>query len=153
MFTRDSVCKTIKEIMAKPMNPDRIHVLADLMYISRHMEPMEMETMEKSLEDPALTKEQIVLWLNSMENADGSTGPHWTMDKTEDARKQRNIQCDPLEFYVAMNLMYSDYAKAAETVACSNMDFYVCMARAFLCDKDAQPNKLARYYQYIAAHG
>lgn len=27
--------------------------------------------------------------------------------------------------------------------------FYACMAEAFLDDKDAQPDKLARYYQYI----
>ena len=29
------------------------------------------------------------------------------------------------------------------------MDFYVYMSKAFLDDKDAQPDKLERYYQYI----
>lgn len=101
---------------------------------------------------PPLTREAGTEWVNHMENADGTRGPHWTMEKTEEARKQRGIQCDPHEFYVAMNIMYSDYVKAAEKVNCSNMDFYAWMAKAFLDDKDAQPDKLARYYRYIVEH-
>lgn len=104
------------------------------------------------LETTPLTSETAMEWGKHMENADGSHGPHWTMEKTEEARKQRNIQCDPLEFYVAMNMMYSDYVKAAEKINCSSMDFYAYMAKAFLDDKDAQPDKLARYYRYVVAH-
>ena len=85
-----------------------------------------------------------------MENADGTKGPLWTMEKTEEVRKQKGIECDLLEFCVATNMMYSDYVKAAEKVDCSNMDFYACMAKAFLDGQDAQPDKLARYYRYIA---
>lgn len=99
---------------------------------------------------PPLTRETAMEWTGEMQNADGTRGPHWTMEKTEEARNQRGIQCDPLEFYVAMNMMYSDYVKAAEKVNCSSMDFYACMAKAFLDDKDARPDKLARYYRYIA---
>ncbi len=99
---------------------------------------------------PPMDRETAKEWTSRMENADGTKGPHWTMEKTEEARTQRGIQCDPLEFYVAMNMMYSDYVKAAEKVDCSSMDFYACMAKAFLDDQDAQPDKLARYYRYIA---
>lgn len=98
-----------------------------------------------------LTRESAMEWTGRMENADGSRGPHWPMEKTEEARTQRGIPCDPLEFYVAMNMMYSDYVKAAEKANCSSMDFYAYMARAFLEDQDAQPEKLARYWRYIAA--
>lgn len=96
-----------------------------------------------------LTRETAMEWTSRMENADGSRGPHWPMEKTEEARAQRGIQCDPLEFYVVMNMMYSDYVKAAEKANCSSMDFYAYMAKAFLDDKDARPDKLARYYWYI----
>ena len=85
-----------------------------------------------------------------MQNEDGTSGPHWSMEQTEQARKQRGIDCDPLEFYVTMNMMYSDYCKAAEKVNASSVDFYAYMARAFLEDKDAQPDKLERYYRCIA---
>ena len=87
-----------------------------------------------------------------MKNADGTTGPHWTMEKTEEARAQRGINCDALEFWVAMNMIYSDYAKVAEKVNANSMDFYVYMAKAFLEDKDARNQggeKLAKYYEYV----
>lgn len=91
-------------------------------------------------------------WVQKMKNADGTTGPHWTMEKTEEARAQRGISCDPLAFWVAMNMIYSDYAKVAEKVNANSMDFYVYMAKAFLEDEDARNQggeKLARYYEYV----
>ena len=45
-----------------------------------------------------------------------------------------------------MNMMYSDYCRVAEKVGASSLDFYAYMAKAFLDDRDAAPNKLARYY-------
>ncbi len=104
----------------------------------------------KNGEEGPLTKDQIVGWVGAMKNADGTHGGHWTMEQTEQARKQRGIDCDPVEFYAAMNMMYSDYCKAAEKVGAVSVDFYVYMAKAFLEDKDAEPHKLARYYHYIA---
>lgn len=100
--------------------------------------------------DDQLTNEQIMRWVASMENADGTHGAHWTMELTEQARKQKSIDCDPVQFYAAMNMMYSDYCKAAEKANCSSVDLYAYMAKAFLDDKDAKPDKLARYYHFIA---
>lgn len=100
-------------------------------------------------EDCPLTKAQISSWVGAMENADGTHGGHWAMEQTEQFRKQRNIDCNPVMFYAAINMMYSDYCKAAEKMGINSVDFYAYMAKAFLDDKDASPNKLARYYQYI----
>ena len=97
-----------------------------------------------------LDKAQVVSWVGSMENTDGTHGGHWTMEQTEQVRKQKGIDCDPMMFYAAMNMMYSDYCKVAEKFSASSADFYACMAKAFLDDKDAQPHKLARYYHFIA---
>ncbi|MEY8386244.1 hypothetical protein AALC17_02970 [Oscillospiraceae bacterium 38-13] len=98
------------------------------------------------------TREMAQEWVQRMRNADGTTGPHWTMEKTEEARAQRGITCDPLAFWVAMNMIYSDYSKVAEKVNANSMDFYVYMAKAFLEDRDARNqggDKLARYYEYV----
>lgn len=98
------------------------------------------------------TQELAREWVQKMKNADGTTGPHWTMEKTEEARAQRGINCDPLAYWVAMNMIYSDYAKVAEKVNANSMDFYAYMAKAFLEDKDARNQggeKLARYYEYV----
>lgn len=100
-------------------------------------------------EDGPLTKEQAIGWVSFMENADGTRGGHWSMEETEVIRMQRGIDCDSVMFFAAMNMMYSDYCRAAEKTGAASIDFYAYMAKAFLDDQDAAPNKLARYYRYI----
>lgn len=97
-----------------------------------------------------LTKADAVAWVGEMENADGTRGGHWTMEETEKVRTQKNIGCDPVMFYAAMNMMYSDYCEVAKKFSAPVADFCACMAKAFLDDKDAAPHKLARYYRYVA---
>ena len=47
-------------------------------------------------------------------------------------------------------MIYSDYVKVAKKFGVGDkIDFYVDMAKAFLDDKDAGPDKLAKYYKYI----
>lgn len=96
-----------------------------------------------------MTKQMAMEWTQNMENEDGTKGPHWNMDQTKTVMAQKGIECDPLEFYVAINAMYSDYMPVAKKLGVNNMDFYTQMAKAFLDDKDALPDKLARYYEYI----
>lgn len=109
----------------------------------------EHDVHKEHCEEP-LTKDQVMCWVASMENVDGTRGGHWTMDQTEGVREKHGFKCDPLKFYAAMNMMYSDYCKVAEKVGSNSADFYACMAKAFLDDKDAKSNKLARYYHSIA---
>lgn len=97
-----------------------------------------------------LTQRDITEWLDGMENEDGTHGAHWNMEKTEQIRKQRNIECDPVDFNIAMNMMYSDYCKVAQKMSVNNVDFYAHMAKAFLDDKDSgAEDKLAAYYYAI----
>lgn len=106
-----------------------------------------------SHEDPhPLTKEEAMEWMKGMKNEDGTQGPHWTIEQTNQVKAQKGISADPTEFYVAMNMMYSDYCKTAKKLGVNEADFYACMAEAFLDDQDAQPDKLARYYAYIVKH-
>lgn len=154
MFTHEGICQSIEELWNQPMTPGSVHVLANLMYIKAHRKdiPEEKTWVHKNSEGHGLTRDMAMEWTRKMQNADGTTGPHWTMEKTEEARAQRGINCEPLAFWVAMNMIYSDYAKVAEKVNANNMDFYVYMARAFLEDKDARNQggeKLARYYEYV----
>lgn len=100
----------------------------------------------------AFTKDEAMEWTRQMKNEDGTTGPHWSMEQTEQVRKQRNIDCDPVQFYAAMNMVYSDYCKAAEKVGASSMDFYAYMAKAFLDDKDAADDKIGRYWACVVRH-
>ena len=99
-----------------------------------------------------MDSETVKRWMQALENEDGTRGPHWTKEQTTQAMQQRGIDLDPTRFYIAMNMIYSDYCNAAKAIGCSNMDFYVEMAKAFLEDGDAVPDKLAAYYEYIVKH-
>lgn len=89
-------------------------------------------------------------WVKRMKNEDGTTGAHWTFDQAHQLMEQRGIDCDPVQFWAALCMMYSDYAAAASKHGVGgNVDFYVDMAMAFLDDKDAPKDKLARYYSHI----
>lgn len=98
----------------------------------------------------SMTRQDAESWVSRMKNADGSVGAHWPMEKTEQVRAQRGIHCDPVKFWVAMNMMYSDYCEAAKKNNASTVDFFADMAKAFLDDADAEPDKLARYHKYVA---
>ena len=85
-------------------------------------------------------------WVSKMENEDGTTGAHWTFDQVHQLMEQRGIDCDPVQFWAALCMMYSGYATAASKHGVGgDVDFYIDMACAFLNDKDAPKDKLARY--------
>lgn len=96
-----------------------------------------------------LTKDMLEAWVAKMENADGSTGAHWTLEQTKQLQAQ-GIGLDPVKLWVAMDMMYSDCFLAAEKAGIGKPDFYADMAKAFLTDKDAQPDKLDRYCCAVA---
>lgn len=98
-----------------------------------------------------LTMEQAKDWLGKMQNADGTTGPHWSYDQATQLMTQRNLTCNPVDFWVALCMMYSDYSKVARAYSADNPNFYADMAAAFLCDEDAVKDKLVQYWEHIPA--
>lgn len=110
-------------------------------------EKMEMggaEEMEGEMDED--TAEE---WMESLENEDGTKGPHWKMEQTERLMEQRGIECDPVEFWCAINIMYSDYSKVARAHGVNKVEFYADLAKAFLKDKDAVDGKLMVYYECV----
>ena len=95
-------------------------------------------------------EETAMEWVEGMQNADGSKGPHYKIDQVEQWRSTNCMDCDKWEFFVAVNMMYSDYCKVAEKMNISKLDFYGHMAKAFLNDEDAGPHKLQKYMAEIA---
>lgn len=97
-----------------------------------------------------LDKETAESWVENMKNEDGTKGPHWTMEQTEQVRRQKNLSCDPVEFWVAMNAAYSDLCKVAKKHNVNTVDYYVDYVKAFwFNDQDAEPNKLMAYYEGV----
>lgn len=89
-------------------------------------------------------------WVREFRNADGTTGPHFKMDQAEQYRNANCPECDRWEFYVAMNMMYSDYYETAKKFGADRPEFYACMAKAFLNDPDAGDHKLSKYMECVA---
>ena len=96
-----------------------------------------------------MSREMADEWMHDLENEDGSRGAHWSYDQTSNLLSQKKYDCDPIEFYVAMNMLYSDYFKVAKKFNVNNTEFYADLAEAFLCDKDAADDKLIRYYECV----
>lgn len=154
MYSHENIFAEIQQLKNSPVTLDTAVGLAAMLYIDTHLdEAMDRHSGDgRDESDTALTQAQAKSWVENMENADGTTGPHWTMEETEAVRKKHGLTIAPMAFWVTMNMMYSDYCKAAEKMGVNSADFYICMTKAFLEDKDAQPEKLARYYEYIAEH-
>lgn len=97
-----------------------------------------------------LSKADAESWVSRMKNSDGTVGAHWTFEQTQDVAKQRNINCDPNDFWAAMNMMYSDYCQVAKRQSVDTPGFYADMAKAFLEDADAADGKAYLYWDCIA---
>lgn len=98
---------------------------------------------------PPMDLKMAMEWTHNMRNADGTVGPHWTLDKTKDLQKQYGVECDAVEFYAVLNSIYSDYCEALKKNNASTLETYVCLAKAWIEDKDAVKDKAAAYYTYI----
>ena len=100
-----------------------------------------------------MSREDAEEWAAKMENADGSTGPHWTMEQTSAVADARGIGRDVPRWAwgVAMNMMYSDYYGVAVDFGVNRPEFYAALAEAFLMDKDGPgpEAKLCAYYRGI----
>ncbi len=95
------------------------------------------------------SKEMAMEWTRNMENPDGTVGPHWPLEKVKEVMAQKKLEGSPYEWYAVLNMVYSDYSGVAKKMNVNTLDFYVCMAKAFLDDPDAGEDKLARYYEYV----
>ena len=104
-----------------------------------------------SMPETTFSTETAKAWTKNMENADGTKGPHWSLDQAKQMMAQRKLSRNPAEFWVALNLVYSDFSQVAKKHGLGgSLEFYIDMAKAFLDDVDAQPDKLMHYYESIA---
>jgi hypothetical protein len=107
------------------------------------MEPDESEGMEY---------EEAEQWVEMMARPDGGRGAKWKYEDAERIMREKKIKCDPVEFWAAMNAMYSDYYKVAKHYGVANDEFFAKMAEAFICDDDAVLDKVQAYWECIVRH-
>ena len=92
-------------------------------------------------------------WVSQMTKPDksGSKGGKWTYDQTSQILKEKNLDLDPVAFFVVMNMLYSDYGKTLVKHGMNNVDLYVDLAKDWIEDDDvaAGKAKTADYYYCI----
>ena len=100
-----------------------------------------------------LPMEQAQAWVDHMDNADTSRphGGRWTYAEATELGHKLGVPDDQMiAFFVALNMIWSDYGPVISAAGINTPDFYGKMARAFIDDKDAKPHKVARYMHAIA---
>lgn len=74
--------------------------------------------MYEAINGPHFDEEHARYAVEGMENEDGTKGPHWTVEETTSVANQMGINLksekhNKWDWYVAMNMIYSDYYKAS----------------------------------------
>lgn len=106
----------------------------------------------KSKHAPKFSRDMAEEWTKKLKNADGSKGPHWTLDQAKQAMRQYDVICDPYEFWAVLNAIYSDDSKVAQKHGVNTLEYYVDRAMAWIYDKDANEGKAALYFTTIVKH-
>lgn len=103
---------------------------------------------------PHFNEEHARKAVSKMENEDGSRGQHWSLEETTSLANQYGVRLDEefnkYDWYVALNMVYSDYYKVIVNMTGSNSSkYFVELAKAWTCDKDIDEGKMWYYYVYV----
>lgn len=148
--------KELAELMELPVTEGSAEAVKSMIECLDAVERLEHCT---GVEDDAHTSERLTdgelrAWFQRMDNADGTTGQHWTAEQTSSVAAAIGVRFDHVtaeEFCAAMNMMYSDYYAVGSKYGVDRPEFYADLAKAFLFDRDgpAPAEKLAAYYHSI----
>lgn len=86
-------------------------------------------------------------WVSKMNPA-----AKWDLAQTTAVMQSRGYSYRPCEFWVVVNMLYSDYGKMLAKYNADKPEVYADMADAWLTDPDARPHKVGRYYRDIVEH-
>ena len=76
----------------------------------------------------------------------------WTTDQTLAVMRQCGYDHDPAMFWAVMNSLFSDYGKTIIKYGVDRPDLWAAMTHDFICDADAVPEKVGRYWRDIVKH-
>ena len=143
--------RQLHEIMERPVTLGRaeeVVVYADAICALHKLDDDHFREYTKMME---FTREDAEKWVSHMENEDGTTGAHWTMEQTDAVANITGVHAKSCVWWAAMNMMYSDYYDVARKFGVNVPEFYAELARAFLMDKDGPgpEEKLCAYYRCI----
>ena len=92
--------------------------------------------MYEAINGPHFDEEHAHYAVEGMENEDGTKGPHWTVEETTSVANQMGINLksekhNKWDWFVAMNMIYSDFYKAVVAMTGSaNTKYFAELAKA-----------------------
>ena len=148
---KDKLHAALEEIAEGPVTMRTVEQATAVAGLLRTLEIFEVRREAEQEFD----RETAMQWAANMQNADGTTGPHWSMDQTTAVAEGMGIQQHEIPHWawgVTLNMMYSDYYPVAVEFGLNRPEFYAALAKAFLLDKDGPgpERKLMEYYEHIA---
>ena len=149
----DKLYHKLHEAMEKPVTLGSAEEVGMYAKTIRRLEKLDCREDEPDAAE--FDRETAIQWAEHMQKADGSAGPHWTMEQTTAVAESMGIQAPVVPHWawgVTMNMMYSDYYPVAVEFGLNRPEFYAALAKAFLIDKDGPgpERKLMEYYEHIA---
>lgn len=115
-----------------------INAMRERLKIERH----------EAMYGPHFNEECALKAVSKMENEDGSRGEHWSLEETTSIANQYGINLkgekyNKYDWYVALNMIRSDYYRAVVTMTSSDhIKYFVELAKAWLNDKDIEEGKI-----------
>lgn len=147
MITLEKIKKEIKDTLEHGcMTQECLKDLTMLYYVEERMEKEEHHHAYEEKHHGKMDRQTAQYWVDNMKNADGSTGGHYSIAETNMMLKNHGWNCDPVEFWVAVNAMWSDGVETARMFGVDRDEYWAARGREFLMDADAWPDKLERYY-------
>lgn len=129
------------KMLADNLNCDT-GILCESIYKKAYGETISKELAEQIVKDMAVT-----------DGSERENGQKWNIDQTSAVGSEIGIdwgKIPKLDFYVVMNMVYSDYYSVAEKIEYSDdSKFYAYMAKAWLCDEDVPSGKLFKYIFHV----
>lgn len=104
---------------------------------------------------PHFNEECAMYAVQKMQNEDGTKGQHWSLEEAVALANQHGVDVhggkfNKYDWYVALNMIYSDFYKVIMTLAGTNRTkFFVDFAKAWLQDKDVEEGKMWYYFKYV----
>lgn len=100
------------------------------------------------VEGKKLSEEKAKEWVSKM-----VPPAKWTMTETNDVKTKFNVDIPSIDFFVLMNMLYSDYGDViGETIDNTTLEKYIKFAEDWYYDEDVNKDgaeKLYSYYKYI----
>lgn len=148
---KDKLHAALREIAECPVSMRTVEQAAAVTDLLCRLDKIEDHDEPETVEFDRATAMQ---WAAAMRNANGTTGPHWSMDQTSAIADGMGVQETDIPRWawgVTMNMMYSDYYHVAVEFGLNRPEFYAALAKAFLLDKDGPgpERKLMEYYEHV----